>query len=79
MMGTTKHCPQCKHPMDINREEYEAFCHDCMIVVGMPRSAFNDLKAMAADFEGDEDAFAESVIVPDMARRAYHAARKETR
>jgi len=63
--------------MDVHREEYEAFCHDCMVVSFMPRAAFNDLKAMASDFDGDEDAFAESVIVPKMGRRAYRAAKKQ--
>jgi len=63
--------------MDVHRCEYEAYCHDCMIVAFMPRAAFNDLKAMAAEFDGDEDAFAESVSLPKMGRRAYRAAKQE--
>lgn len=70
-----KKCPRCTRPMDVHREEYEAFCHKCMIVVGMPRAAYNDIKAEALDFNGDEDAFAATWIVPNMARRAYRAAK----
>ncbi|HUW95969.1 MAG TPA: hypothetical protein VMW58_09280 [Anaerolineae bacterium] len=74
-MGS-KRCPKCQEPMRVYREECEAFCDDCMIVVFMRRAAFNDLKAEAATFEGTEDEFATSCIVPNMARRAYRAARR---
>ena len=71
-----KRCPECGEPMRVCREEYEAFCDDCMIVAWMPRAAFNDLKAEATTFEGTEDEFATSFTVPNMARRAYRAARR---
>ena len=74
---TARLCPECKRPMDIHRDEYEAFCHECMVVAFMSRAAFNDIKAMAVDFSGDENAFAATISLPHMARRAYRAAKKE--
>ena len=59
------------------RDEYEAFCDRCMIVVNMNRAAFNDIKKEALSFEGTEDEFAAGWIVPHMARRAYRSAKSK--
>lgn len=76
-MGWYKKCPECEQPMDVSRDEYEALCLHCMIAVGMPRSAYNDMKKIALTFEGDEDAFAASFMSygRDMARRAFRKAK----
>ena len=58
------------------REECEAFCDRCMIVLPMNRAIFNDIKKAALVFEGSEDEFASRWLVPNMARRAYRSARR---
>jgi len=72
----TRKCPECGRTMWEIRDEYEALCDHCMIVVQMNRAAFNDLKKYARSFEGTEDEFAVKYIVPEMARRAYRAAKR---
>ena len=78
-MGWYKKCPECGEPMDVHREEYEAFCHSCMIVAGMPRAIYNDLKKAAAGHDGDEDSFINTIMegygVRDVARRAFRKAK----
>ncbi len=65
--------------MRLEREEYEAFCDSCMIVVPLLRAAYNDMKAAARTYDGTEDEFEVKWMeaVRPMARRAYRAAKKE--
>jgi len=73
---TTRYCKECGYKLRIYREEYEMLCDGCMTAWSMPRACFNDLKRMASKFSGTEDEFAKSVILPNMARRAYRAAKR---
>ena len=74
---TTRYCKECGHKLRIYRYECEMLCDGCMTAWPMPRACFNDLKRMASKFSGTEDEFAKSVILPNMARRAYRAAKKD--
>ena len=86
-------CPKCNTVLVASREEHEWYCpnessfrdHLGLTCSGphyyafMPRAMYNDLKNMARTFEGDEDAFAATLMddsyVRDMARRAFRKAK----